>query len=230
MRGARVLLYLSPLILFLPPLLPAWNESVAWGLIGFFFGRVLRAFPWNLAMAGLSYVYARQVGREEWRWSVGSFALPFLTPLILAIMPPRPGSVAATFSKSSLVPAPAKGVTGSFEERFPLLERCLSTQPEAIRSEQTARYTALPANFEFALTVAPGALERVLAEAQLRKLAVWVSAGPNGTQLYGAGLVASDSMEETTGWLRGARASGTRVDVASRDAGGRLQLIEYHPA
>lgn len=167
-------------------------------------GGVPRLFPWNFVMAGLSYVYARQVGRDEWA---------------------RP-----SLSRSKLAPVPVKGVMGSFEERFPLLQRCLSAQPEAVRSEQKARFTSVPANFEFALTVAPEALDRTLAETELRKLAVWVKAGQNGAHVYGAGLVASDRVEETTAWLRQARAAGTKVDVSARDADGRLRLFEYHSA
>src|SRR5215472_17323103 len=99
MRGTRVLLFLSPLILFLPPLIPAWNGSVAWGIIGLFFGRVLRLFPWNLAMGALSYLYAKQLGRDEWKWGVGGAVVPFLTPLILAVMPAKPGSTADEFRR-----------------------------------------------------------------------------------------------------------------------------------
>jgi hypothetical protein len=150
--------------------------------------------------------------------------------LILAFMPPKPGSTGAEFRRAKLVQTPRKGTAGSFEERFPLLERCLAGQPELARNEQRARFGPLPSNFEFLLTVAPDAVDRILADAELRKFLVWVNPGPNGTQLFGAGLVVSDRTEETTAWLRQGRAAGTKIDVAARDVEGRLRLFEYYCA
>lgn len=51
MRNTRILLFLSPVILFIRSILPPWNRSLAWGLIGFFFSRLLRTFIWNVLMA-----------------------------------------------------------------------------------------------------------------------------------------------------------------------------------
>ena len=229
MKAARVLLLLSPIIIFLPPLLPSWNKSVAWGLLGFLFRRILRSFPWNCLMGGLCYSYAKQLGRDEWRWGMGGLIVPFLTPCILAFMPPKPYSTAADFRVKRDAPPP-KSVAGSFEDRFPLLERCLSTQPEEIRSEQKARFTAIPVNFEFLMTVAPEALEKVVAEMQLRKLTPWVELGEKSAQLFGAGLVPADRREEATAWLLQVRVPGTKVDVSARDPDGRLRHFEYRSA
>lgn len=131
-------------------------------------------------MGGLCYAYAKLLGRDEWKWGVGALAIPFLTPLILAFVLPKPGSTAAEFHPEKLAPVPIKGAVGSFEDRFPLLERCLANQPEAIRNEQSAPFAPAVANFEFVLKVAPDALARFTEQAQLRKFLIWNNAGPNG--------------------------------------------------
>src|SRR5919197_5082299 len=94
MKGTRIVLLLSPLLLFCPPLLPL-DRSLGWTMLGVFYGGLLARFPWNILMAALCYYYAQQLGREAFLWAGGSFLVPFLTPLILAFMSARPGSVQA---------------------------------------------------------------------------------------------------------------------------------------
>lgn len=233
MKNTRILLFLSPLVLFIPPLLPPWNRSVAWGIISFAFARVLRRFPWNLVMGLLAYSYAIGLGRDGFRWGMGAFAVPYVTPLILAFMPPNPGSVVAKYRQNTAPRrAVEKSATGSFEERFPLLERSLSKAPDMTRQEQRTRFGPVTSNFEFILTANGSAVDGLAAESITRKLTVWID-GQDDTgqvQVYGAGVVRPEDIEQATAWLRLHAASGTKLDIATRDLDGRLRFFEYHLA
>ena len=227
MKYTRIFLFLSPLMIFLPPLFPT-NGSIALTMLGSFYSRILRFFPWNLIMAGICYSYAQQLGREAFRWGGASFFFPFLTPLVLGFMPPKFNSTAYTVNRALAVPV-AKGAAGKFDERFPLLQRCLEGKPETTNFEQLGRFAPLIANFEFTARVDPQALNRILPEAATRKFTVWPDAGPEGTRLYGAGLVQAKDTDDTTAWLKRIGMSGEKVDVAMRTPDGTLKYFEYYP-
>jgi hypothetical protein len=228
MKATRVVLFLSPVLLLLPALLPV-SSSLGLTMLGVFYGSLLRRFPWNLMMAGLCYVYANQLGREGFRWAIGSFVFPFLAPLILAFMPPMSDSIAENRRRAHAVPPPAKGAAGSFETRFPLLERFLAGKPEAICAEGRTRFTPVPANYEFSLRVDPSVLDGVLAEATERKFTTWANPDQRGTQVFGAGVVQPENIDTMAAWLRKASVPGEKLMVAWRQNDGRLKFFEYYP-
>lgn len=228
MKATRIFLFLSPLILLVPPLLPL-GTNFTWSMLGMFYGTILRRFPWNLIMAGLCYVYAQQLGRDAFRWGGASFFFPFCTPLVLGFMPPKYNSTADIIRRMNAPAARAAGSGGPFEDRFPLLHRTLSSVPEAA-AEQTSRFDGVSANYEFTLTVGQSALPVMLAEAANRKFTTWSYPGETEMQVYGAALVQPAEVEATTIWLRGAGVSGGKLTVIWRQPDGVQKYLEYYAA
>jgi hypothetical protein len=140
-------------------------------------------------------------------------------------MPPKSGSWAAKV-QSRRAPLPAQEIKGTFEERFPLLARSLSQQTEAVRLEQMARFTPVPANFEFSMAVQEDVLPQILAEAQLREFTVWAAPGH---QLLGAGVVSAGGFDDTIAWLRRSCAEQRKLEVSTHDSDGRIRFFEYYP-
>ena len=229
MKYTRIFLFLSPLLLFVPPMVPMQTDNVAWTMLGSFYGLLLRRFPWNLMMAGLCYVYAQQLGREAYWWGLLSFVFPFASPLVLAFVPPKFRSTAYEVNRALSGPAAAKAAEGKFEDRFPLLERRLEGKPEATRSEQNARFSPVVANFEFAAPVDPKALERITNEAHTRKFTIWTDWVNGGAVVYGAAMVQTPAVEEVTGWLKRTGVPGEKLDVAWRQPDGTLKYFEFYP-
>jgi hypothetical protein len=225
MKNQRILLFLSPLLFFIPPLLPGVQDNAGIATLMFFYARILRRFPWNLLMAAICYSYAGKIGRDTFRWSLGAFVAPYLTPLILAFVPPHYSSRAAMVNAQNAPPRPVD-IKGAFEERFPLLSRRLAEQPEAVRQEQKTRFAAAPSNFEFLITVRDGAMDVMLTDALIRKLTVWAS--PEN-QLFGAGVVLPAAFDETIAWLRRNCSEQTKMEVSARSADGRIKFFEYYP-
>ena len=91
MKATRILLFLSPLLWFMPPLVDV-GANTGLGLLDYFYRGLLGGFPGNALMAFLCYTYAGQLGRESWPWVVGSLRFPFIAPLILVFMPAKYGS------------------------------------------------------------------------------------------------------------------------------------------
>src|ERR1017187_3224088 len=106
MKATRLLLFLSPLLLFVPPLVPV-DQSAGLLLLDSFYKGLLGRFPGNALMALLCYTYARQRGREAWPWVTGSLVFPFIAPFVLAFMSPKYGSAADEQRRRSARPAPA---------------------------------------------------------------------------------------------------------------------------
>src|ERR1035438_9281680 len=152
MKATRILLFLSPLLWFMPPLIPVDSNS-GLGWVNYFYRGMLGAFPGNALMAFLCYTYAGQLGREAWPWVVGSLRFPFIAPLILGFMPAKYGSDADEQRRSGARPAPAKAATGAFEARFPLLSAYLANLDPAIRVKPQERMLSVKANFEFSAFV-----------------------------------------------------------------------------
>ncbi len=228
MKSVRVIMFLSPFVLFLPTLISF--DSLAMGVLGQFYGLALRFFPWNFVLAFLAYSYARNQGREGYWWALAVTVFPFIAAFILAFLPAKPGSTAAEMrdaEKQSRVESP-EAAAGTFEERFPLLDRSLAGGPEALRAQQRTRFEPVKANFEFLLSPNPDAISRLLTEAEVRKFTVWASHDPAGAHLYGAGLVRPDRFSETSAWLAAAGAPGSKLTVATRDRDGRLNFSEQY--
>ena len=228
MKYTRIFLFLSPLMLLCPPLVPM-QDTVAMTMLMSFYGKLLRFFPWNLLMAGICYSYAQQLGRESFRWAGASFVFPFCTPVILGFMPPKYNSTAYAVKQALAQPAAAKGAAGKFDERFPLLQKCLEGKPESTNFEQLGRFAPVISNFEFTAKVDPSSLDRILPEAATRQFTVWPDAGSDGTRLYGAGLVQVKDVDDTTAWLKRIGMSGEKVDVAWRQSDGNMKYFEYYP-
>src|ERR1041385_9398690 len=89
MNATRILLFLSPLLWFVPPLIPIDESNTGLFLLNSLYRGVLGTFPGNALMAFLCYSYARQLGREGWPWVVGSLRFPFVAPFILAFVPAK---------------------------------------------------------------------------------------------------------------------------------------------
>src|ERR1035438_4561471 len=107
MKATRILLFLSPLLWFVPPLVPV-EGNLGLEMLNSFYRGMLGRFPGNALMAFLCYTYAHQLGREAWLWVCGSLIFPFLAPFVLAFMPAKYGSLADVQRRGSRGPAPDK--------------------------------------------------------------------------------------------------------------------------
>src|ERR1035438_919604 len=191
MKATRILLFLSPLLWFVPPMIDV-SQNAGLAMLNIFYKGLLGRFPGNALMAFLCYTYARQLGREAWLWVVGSLVFPFFTPFVLAFMPAQLGSIADQRRRGGSRIAPAKAATGPFEKRFPLLAAYLATLPKATGIERRirARLDPVHANFEFSTLVAPERLDGLLAGAAARQFTVWTNPEDAGVRVFGAGMVA----------------------------------------
>ena len=229
MKATRILLFLSPLLLFVPPLVPVAEGGVGLALLDMFYKGLLGRFPGNALMAFLCYTYAAQLGRDAWPWVTGSLAWPFLTPFILAFMPAKYGSAADEQQRAGGRQAPAKAATGAFEARFPLLAAYLPSVSEAAGLEARARLDPVKANFEFSAFVERAGFEGLLAGAAQRELTVWSNPEDNGFRVFGAGMVAAKATESVTAWLRQA-APRRKIAAATHPAEGPTKYFEYYPS
>jgi hypothetical protein len=228
-KTTRIFLFASPLLLLVPPLF-APNDNPGWIVFSSFYGLIIQRFPWNLIMAGICYNYAHQLGRDAFVWAGFSFFFPFLTPLILAFRSPKYNSTADVIQRMQAKPGKGKAITGSFKERFPLLERCLQDKPDSTRAEQKQRFDPVPSNFEFTLPVDNAALSNMLAEASTRRFTVWTEPGASETQVYGAGLVEPKDVQEFNKWLRGSGASGGKLTAIWVQPDGVQKVLEFYAA
>jgi hypothetical protein len=227
MKATRILLFLSPLLYFMPPLISV-NDSLGLALVNSFYKGLLGRFPGNALMAFLCYTYARQLGREAWPWVTGSLVYPFLAPLILAFMSPKYGSSADSQRRAGARPAPAKAVSGPFESRFPLLSAYLAPLPAATAVEPRARLDPVKSNFEFSVFIEPAALQTLLTDATARQLTVWTNPEDSGIRAFGAGMVAAPAVEEVTTWLR-QTAPRKKVATVVQPSEGPPKFFEYYP-
>jgi hypothetical protein len=229
MKATRILLFLSPLLLFVPPLVPVDQSAVGIVVLDSLFKGLLRRFPWNALMAFLCYTYAQQLGRDAWPWVTGSLAWPFLTPFILAFTPAKYGSAADEQRRAGGRQAPAKAAAGPFEGRFPLLAGYLASASDTTGLEARARLDPVKANFEFSAFVERAGLDPLLAGAAERQLTVWCNPEDNGFRVFGAGMVASKAMDSVTLWLRQA-APRRKIAAALHPAEGPTKYFEYYPS
>jgi hypothetical protein len=227
-KATRILLFLSPLLFFVPPLVPV-NDNSGLAMLNVFYKGMLGRFPGNALMAFLCYTYAGQLGREAWPWVTGSLVAPFLAPLILAFMPPKYGSAADEQRRARGRVLPAKAATGPFEARFPLLSAYLAPLPAATGLEPRSRLDPVPANFEFSVFIDAAGIEGFLSAAAARQLTVWTNAEQPGTRVFGAGMVAPPAIDGLTQWLRQA-APQRKVATAVHPAEGPTRFFEYYPS
>jgi hypothetical protein len=230
MKATRILLFLSPLLWFVPPLVPV-DQNLGLEMLNGFYKGMLGRFPGNALMAFLCYTYAQQLGREAWLWVCGSLLFPFLAPFVLAFMPPKYGSLADVQRRGGSRPAPVKAVTGPFEKRFPLLAPYLASLPKATGVELRirTRLDPVPANFEFSTLVDSGRLDRLLAGATARQFTVWTNAEDAGVRVFGAGMVPAPAIDSVTTWLRQAAPQG-KVAAAVHPPEGPTKFFEYYPS
>ena len=229
MKATRILLFLSPLLWFVPPLIRV-DDNLGLTLLNSLYKGMLGRFPGNALMAFLCYTYASQLGREAWLWVVGSLYFPFLAPLILAFMPPKHGSAADLQRRGGRRLVPAKAASGPFETRFPLLAAYLATLPKATGLELRirARLDPVQANFEFSAFVEPARLDGLLAGAAARQFTVWTNPEDSGVRVFGAGMVDTPAVDSVTTWLRQA-APQRKVAAAVHPAEGPTKFFEYYP-
>lgn len=228
MKATRILLFLSPLLYFMPPLIPV-NDAVGMQLLNYFYKGLLGCFPGNALMAFLCYTYAGQLGREAWPWVTGSLRFPFIAPFILAFVPPKYGSAADEQRRGRVREGPAKPASGPFEARFPLLSAYLASLPPAAGLEPRARLDPVKANFEFSAMVEPSGLGGLLAGASARQLHVWTNPEDAGLRVFGAGMVATPALDEVTRWLR-QTAPRKKVATAVHKSEGPTKFFEYYPS
>jgi hypothetical protein len=230
MKATRILLFLSPLLWFVPPLVPV-SGNVGLELLNGFYRGMLGRFPGNALMAFLCYTYAHQIGREAWLWVCGSLLFPFFAPFVLAFMPAKYGSMADVQRTGRRRSAPAKPATGPFEKRFPLLAAYLATLPKAsgIELRIRARIKPVQANFEFSAFVDPDKLDTLLAGAAARQLTVWTNPEDGGLRVFGAGMVLTPAIDSVTTWLR-QTAPQRKVAIAVHPAESPTKFFEYYPS
>ncbi|HEY1183579.1 MAG TPA: hypothetical protein VGE89_05300 [Bryobacteraceae bacterium] len=229
MKATRILLLMSPLLWFVPPLIPMAQVPLGLQMLNMFYKGLLGRFPENAIMAYLCYTYADQLGRESWYWVILSLFFPYLTPFVLAFVPPKYGSTADEMSRVGKRPPQAKAAAGAFDARFPLLDAYLANVPEATRTEARARMDRVPANFEFSVFAGPNCLDALLAGAAARALTVWTSAENGGMRVFGAGLVEDRALPEVTAWLLAA-APERKAATAVHPAEGPPKYFEYYRA
>ena len=232
MRTTRILLILSPLLLLLPSVGDALARSSAGGMMAVsFYDELLTFFPWNLALAGLAYLYANHRGRSAAFWAFLALLFPFIVPLILACVPAKADSASAVLRRKEPAPASvSKSTAAPIEERLPLLDGYLAGVTEAARAEQKARFARVAANVEFSLWVDKSAADRIAMEATNQDFTMWVNPGEAATHLYGAGIVRPDRRDAILSWLKGLSAPGQVLKVALREPDGGLKMTEYRSA
>src|ERR1700690_946445 len=221
MRSSRLVLLLSPLLLVLPLAFPAFRTADRGT-------QRLVYLVLNLAIARLTGTCAKLQARDDFWWWIAAYLFPFITPIVLAVMPSRWGAPLADF-KRGLRPRwnfAAREARGSFEDRFPLLVRCLAGQPEATQAGLQAHFQEVKVNFEFLVGMNRDAVNWLVLEAQDRGFVAWTGVVENVPLVYGAGLVRPKDVDETTRWLGSAGAPGQKLTIPCRDAGGAGGVLE----
>jgi len=221
MRSSRLVLLLSPLLLALPWAFPAFRTADRGT-------HKLVYIAVNLAIATLTGWCAKLQVRDDYWWWVAAYVFPFITPIVLAVMPSRWGAPLANF-KRGLRPRwdfTNRAARGSFEERFPLLMRCLAGQPEATRAGLEAHFQGVRVNFEFLVGVNRHAVTLLVLEARDRGFVTWTGIIESVPLVYGAGMVRPKAVDEAARWLASAGAPGQKLTIACRDAGGAVRFIE----
>ncbi len=221
MRSSRLVLLLSPLLLVLPWAFPAFRTADRGT-------HKLAYIAINLAIAVLCGACAKLQARDDFWWWAAAYVFPFVTPIVLAVMPSRWGAPLADF-KRGLRPRwnfTARAARGSFEERFPLLMRCLAGQPEATRAGLEAHFQGVKVNFEFLVGMNRDAVNWLVLEAQDRGFVAWTGVVENVPLVYGAGLVRPKAVDEAAQWLASAGAPGQKLTIACHDAAGAVRFIE----
>ena len=226
-KGTRILLFLSPLLWFMPPLVPV-EDNTGLFLLNYMYKGIIGTFPGNALMAFLCYSYARQLGREGWPWVVGSLRYPFIAPFILAFMPANYGSAADNQRRSRAKPAAAKAAAGPFETRFPLLSAYVGSKEPAISADARAKMEPVLANFEFSAFVDQEGLNALTAGAVPMKMTLWTHPEEPGVRVFGAGIVQAQAQEGVTSWLRRV-APQRKVATAIHANEGATKYFEYYP-
>ncbi len=215
--AARILLLLSPVLLLIPAaLMEAGNRKagiLTWIVVSFCVRALVR---WH----------ARQNNRDGMIWGYGALFLPFIVPVVLALLPQDPSSPGASL-RADHSGDRGKAARGAFEERFPLLAHCLEGQPEATRVGMAAHFQKVKTNFEFLLPAKADAVAGVLAGARSRGLIAWTGSDGNVPQIYGAGMLRQSDVEQAGSWLATAGAPGGKLTIAYRDADGILRFTEH---
>ena len=201
MKATRIFLFLSPLLILVPRLIPVQEHS-GLAILDYVYDGALGLFPANVLMAFLCYTYAGHLGREEWLWVLGSLRYPYLAPFVLAFMPANFGSPAETEARLSGKPAATKAAAGPFETRFPLLAAYLSSKKPALVAHAKARMEPVNANFEFSACVDRTGLDTLLAAAEQKNLTLWMQPEDPGMRVFGAGMVDPPAVDGITRWLR----------------------------
>ena len=227
MKSTRILLFMSPLLWFVPPLIHV-NDILGLAMLNYFYKGVLGAFPANVLMAYLCYTYADQLGREGWLWAAGSLRYPFIAPLILAFVPPKDGSAADLQRRNSVGPAAAKAAGGPFETRFPLLSAYLGSMAPAISAEARAAMEPVKANFEFSAWVDQNGIAALVAGAAAKNLTLWKNPEDPGVRVFGAGMIDAPAVEGVTQWLRQV-APQRKLATSVHPNEGPPKYFEYYP-
>ena len=227
MKATRILLFLSPLLWFVPPMI-AVSDNTGMTLVNYFYKGVLGTFPGNALMAFLCYSYAEHLGREGWLWVVGSLRYPFIAPFILAFIPPKYGSAAELQRKASGLTAPAKAAAGPFETRFPLLSAYLGSMTPTIGADARTRMEPVQSNFEFSALVDHEGLNVLMERADPMKLTIWSHPEDPGVRVFGAGMVAAPAVADITNWLRQI-APQRKLATAIHPNEGPTKFFEYYP-
>jgi hypothetical protein len=185
----------------------------------------------SLGVCSLTGFSARRFGRDDNWWWVCAYFFPFVTPIVLALLPDNPNSPHAEMRRAARESrgAPAKAATGTFEDRFPLLVECMSGQAAETQAGLRERFLKVKSNLEFTVASAPGTASRLIEEAPQRGFALSTGALGPLVWVYGAGLVPQRDVDEVANWLTAACAPGQKVKVAFRDPEGMLHLVEHHP-
>jgi hypothetical protein len=121
-KATRILLFLSPLLYFMSPLISV-RDSLGLSLVNSFRKGVPGCFP-RECLYGVSLLHLRPpIGKRGLAWVAGSLIYPFAAPLVLAFMSPKYGSDADTQRCA----------------RFPLLSAYLAPLPPATGLARASR-------------------------------------------------------------------------------------------
>ena len=228
MRATRILLFLSPLLWFMPPLVPVDESNTGLFLLNYLYKGMIGAFPGNALMAFLCYTYAKQLGREGWPWVVGSLRYPFIAPFVLAFMPAKYGSAADSQSRTRKKVEPPKAVNGPFEKRFPLMAAYLSSQPPELLAEAKVAMEPIKANFEFSAFVDETGRTALAAGTAPLGMKLFSLPEEPGYRVFGAGVIAAPAVEDLTKWLR-KTAPQRKLATVMHANDGHPKFFEYYP-
>ena len=149
----------------------------------------------------MSYTYAEDTKRNAGLWGLGAFIFFFFIPIVLAVLPIPKAARTHSYSWA------ASGAT----IKKTLLDKLLTTQPEATKKQVGQAMAEVPGNFEFVVSVNIPDMQKHMDAANKKGFMVWCNEDGKLAILYGAGMVDQSSFAGAMTWLKDIRRPGQPV-------------------